>query len=73
MTIVNNYRISYLVVLERSSSLKQFLKHLDFRTRLYMYLFDFSNHSTFVQRRTNRVRPSEIRFNTFISHTTEIR
>jgi Transposase IS4 len=73
ITVVNSYRISYLAALKRSSSLKQLPKHSDFRTRLYMHLFGFSNDPTLVQRRTNRARPSEIRFNTFISHTTEIR
>ena len=48
MTVVNNYRINYLVVLEQSSSSKQLLKYLDFQTRFYMYLFDFFNDSTLV-------------------------
>ena len=43
ISIVNSYRISYIVAIQQDTSTKQLLKHTVFRTKLYMYLFSFFN------------------------------
>ena len=73
ISIVNNYRISYITAAQQDTLNEQLPKHTDFRTKLYMYLFSFFNDPTFVQRRTGRVGPLDIRYNSLILHQTEIR